>query len=85
MPPLKQEQIERTELLKQQKDEAYSQRLELRAEIEQMPKYENWRRDVLEKCGRKCERCGETSDLEVHHKIAFENGNYGIAQNFAVY
>lgn len=33
--------------------------------------YDNWRRKVLEKGQNKCEICGETSRLHIHHKTKF--------------
>ncbi len=68
----RQEVAEKIELLKQQRNEEYSQRLEIGDEIRKMPEYKNWRQEVFKKCGRKCERCCETSDIEIHHKIAFD-------------
>jgi hypothetical protein len=50
----------------------YERRVHLRAEIEKMPKYQNWRSAVFEKCGRKCEICGSTSELEIHHRVSFD-------------
>lgn len=48
----------------------------LRKEIEAMPKYANWKNAVLAKNGTKCEICGKTENLEIHHRQSF----YSIIQ-----
>ena len=44
---------------------------QLRQAIEAMPIYENWKKEAIVKSGGKCEMCGETTGLEVHHRISF--------------
>ena len=61
------------ELLKQIKDNEYAGRRQLRAEIEKMPKYSNWRSTIFDKCGRKCEMCGVANGLEIHHRTSFDS------------
>lgn len=39
-----------------------------RTELERMPRYESWRQDVFAKRGRMCEICGDTKNLEIHHR-----------------
>lgn len=39
-----------------------------RVELEHMPKYQSWKRDVFTKCGKRCEICGKTENLEIHHR-----------------
>ena len=48
--------------------EAYQK---LRKEIEQMPKYNNWRNLVFQKYGNCCEICGSIDHLEIHHRKSF--------------
>lgn len=68
------EEERRKEELKQTKIEEdkknYQKYLNLRKEIEQMPIYQRWRQDVLKKCDNKCQICGHTNNLEVHHRIS---------------
>jgi len=64
---------ERAQLLQQQRDTEYANRRQLRSEIEQMPKYSSWKSAVFEKCGRRCEMCGETNGLEIHHRTSFDS------------
>ncbi len=53
---------------------------ELRKVIERMPKYENWKKEVFKKYGRKCEVCGEENNLEVHHRESLHSiiNRFGI-------
>lgn len=60
-------------LLKEVKDREYAIRKQLRAEIEKMPKYSNWRTAVFERCGKRCEMCGSMKELEIHHRISFDS------------
>lgn len=59
-------------LLKQEKDNEYAKRRQLRSEIERMPKYTNWRSSVFDRHGKRCEMCGSTNDLEIHHRTSFD-------------
>jgi len=68
-----QKKAEMIELQKQQKRDEYARRVQLRTEIEKMPKYSTWKNEVFEKCGRKCEMCGETNELEIHHRDSFDS------------
>lgn len=43
----------------------------LRQKIEQMPIYKRWRNEVLERCNNKCQMCGISNNLEVHHRNSF--------------
>lgn len=31
--------------------------------------YQRWRKQVLAKCGKKCQMCGSTENIEVHHIV----------------
>ncbi|KKP32059.1 MAG: hypothetical protein UR22_C0016G0005 [Parcubacteria group bacterium GW2011_GWC2_32_10] len=66
------EELAKQEGIRQQREEAYFVRLELRKKIEEMPKYNNWREKVFEKYGRKCEICGGVNDIEIHHRTSFD-------------
>ena len=59
--------------VRRQQEEAYARRRQLRIEIEKMPRYSNWRKDVFEKNGRQCEMCGEINGLEIHHRTSFDS------------
>jgi phage shock protein C len=41
---------------------------ELRIEIEKMPIYKNWQKEVFKKYGRICQACGVKENLEIHHR-----------------
>jgi hypothetical protein len=61
-----------TEWEKHRNDENLSVYKKLRKEIEAMPKYETWRQQVFAKCGRRCQKCGATKNLETdHHPDSF--------------
>jgi 5-methylcytosine-specific restriction endonuclease McrA len=62
-----QQQIE--EEFKVQENKISRYRL-LRKQIEQMPIYERWRQDVINKCRNRCQMCGNNNNLEVHHRIS---------------
>ena len=53
-----------------QKNSQYESYARFRIEIEQMPIYQRWRQDVLKKCGNKCQMCGSSKNLEVHHRVS---------------
>lgn len=54
------------------------ERIEKRCmEIRNMPKYQTWRKQVFEKWGHVCEVCGETENLEIHHRKSL----YSIVKN----
>lgn len=55
-----------------QKEREHYERDELIKEIRKMPRYERWKQEVINKCGRKCQICGITKNLEIHHS------NYSI-------
>ena len=63
------EQSLESEKVKQKEERARYQ--QLRKEIEAMPKYENWKNAVFMKYGRRCEMCGKTDNLEIHHRRSF--------------
>ena len=66
------ERIQEQEMLRQEKINAERKKyFDLRKQIEQMPIYNRWRQDVINKCGNKCQMCGSTDKLEVHHRISF--------------
>ncbi len=67
------EQQEILERWKKSKEEEYQKRSDLRKQIEQMPIYERWRRDVMKKCGSKCQICRSPNNLEVHHNPSFDS------------
>lgn len=56
---------------KRKKQKKYEEYKKLRSEIEEMPKYQNWRNRVFEKNRRKCEVCGAKNNLEIHHRTSF--------------
>jgi DNA repair exonuclease SbcCD ATPase subunit len=56
----------------EKKEREYAIRRQLRVEIEKMPKYSNWRTAIFERCGKRCEMCGSTKDLEIHHRTSFD-------------
>lgn len=53
--------------------EEYKSYIVLRAEIEKMPIYEGWRKDVIKKCESICQMCGYCENLEVHHRISMHS------------
>ena len=55
----------------EQVDEKYQKYSILRKQIEQMPIYERWRQDVINKCRNRCQMCGTNNNLEVHHRVSF--------------
>lgn len=65
------EQQERLEQIKKRKEEEIQAYSELRSEIEKMPISQRWKQDVREKCGNKCQICGSTGKLEIHHRDSF--------------
>lgn len=65
------EQQERLEQIKKRKEEEIQAYSELRIEIEKMPISQRWKQNVREKCGNKCQICGSTGKLEIHHRDSF--------------
>lgn len=76
------ENLEREEvvrLAKEQKDRQlvlekelyWANYKKLRQEIEAMPIYTNWKNTAIAKSGGRCEMCGETTGLQVHHRVSF--------------
>jgi quinolinate synthase len=55
-------------ILHKMKQEVHDKYIILRREIEEMPKYQNWRNQVIVKFGNKCEICGVADKLEIHHR-----------------
>ena len=53
---------------------------ELKKAIRRMPKYENWKKEVFKKYGRKCEVCGEENNIEIHHRQSLHKiiNHFGI-------
>lgn len=62
---------QKEEDMRQEKEARMAEYQQLRKEIEAMPKYENWKRAVFKKNGVMCEMCGETKNLEIHHRQSF--------------
>lgn len=71
---------EHLEQIKEQKDAEYQKYLEIRVKIEKMPIYKRWRNDVIERCGNKCQMCGISNSLEVHHRDSL----YSIIKRFKI-
>lgn len=55
----------------EQEENQYKKYSVLRKRIEQMPIYERWRQDVINRCINKCQMCGINNNLEVHHRVSF--------------
>lgn len=58
---------------KQSKEQDSKQRQELRTEIEKTPRYKRWHTEILRRSGGKCEHCGKSDDLHVHHINSFDS------------
>ncbi|MSU45002.1 DUF4116 domain-containing protein [Candidatus Nomurabacteria bacterium] len=58
-----------TEWRQKQKDKQYKKYSDWRKQTEQMPIYERWKRDVIQKCGNKCQldKSHAGRYAEVHH------------------
>lgn len=65
------EQQEKAEQIKKRQKEEIQAYSELRSEIEKMPISQRWKQNVREKCGNKCQICGSTGKLEIHHRDSF--------------
>lgn len=62
------EQQQRELERQQAKEKEISQYKQLRKEIEAMPQYQYWRKEVLKKFDKKCSICGSTKNIEVDHR-----------------
>jgi hypothetical protein len=85
---MEREQEERERALEEMKYQERERYRGIRAEIEAMPQYKQWRDDVLEKCGRKCSVCGSTEGIEVDHRYhSFHSiiKRYGITNTMEAY
>ena len=52
-------------------DNRFAKYQTIRKEIESMPRYQTWRKEVLERHGKRCAVCGSTDNIEVdHHPIS---------------
>ncbi len=67
----------------QRRQEAWIAYTKLRKEIESMPEYQNWRKIVFERFGRKCAiaTCDKTENLEIHHRY---KSFYGILRDYRI-
>ena len=61
------------DLLETQRKEEHERYIAMRVQIEQMPRYERWKEEVKEKCGKKCQidESHKNRYTEVHHLTSF--------------
>lgn len=64
-------------MIDQRRRENLAAYISLRKDIEEMPKYQNWRQQVFTKFGSRCEICNLTKNLQIHHRKSL----YSIIQD----
>ncbi|MCR4334753.1 MAG: hypothetical protein NUV47_03455 [Patescibacteria group bacterium] len=75
--------IERQKIQEQRqriKDGEHQKYLDLRKQIEKMPIYQRWKQEIMNKCGSKCQMCGSSNNLQVHHLDSF----YSIIKQYNI-